>query len=222
MTNQVGPAPLPGELLFLGPGDQVEIYRRTTKDRPAWVGPATVRHSDIDHNKVTVTWQNRSIEVPLNSIRRAMIFATFEPDVPTHAYRDQDHPAVQLVRHALEAIHTRTVLLGWIRNHDIWITTKETRRYWDLLIALLFIAHNFVKIPNVLTVRLASGIKTIPQAPHGTISMVTLYWSTSRPSKVYSHLSTGPRPLSVSRDLGWTDHSSLKVVQFHRYPTSHV
>ena len=58
MINQSGPAPLPGELLSLGAGGQVEIFRRTTKDRPAWVGPATARHSDVDHNKVTVTWQN--------------------------------------------------------------------------------------------------------------------------------------------------------------------
>ena len=57
MINQAGPAPLPGELLSLGAGDQVEIYRRTTKDRPAWVGPATVRHTDVDRNNVTVTWK---------------------------------------------------------------------------------------------------------------------------------------------------------------------
>ena len=32
MINQSGPAPLPGELLSLGTGYQVEIFRRTTKD----------------------------------------------------------------------------------------------------------------------------------------------------------------------------------------------
>ena len=32
MINQSGPSPLPGELLALHPGDQVEIDRRTTKD----------------------------------------------------------------------------------------------------------------------------------------------------------------------------------------------
>ena len=88
MINQGGPAPLPGELLSLSAGDQVEIYRRTTKDRPSWVGPATVRHADVEHNKVTVTWQNRSIEVPLNSIRRVVIFATFHFDTASLAFPD--------------------------------------------------------------------------------------------------------------------------------------
>ena len=222
MINQAGPAPLPGEFLSLGPGDQVEIYRRTTKDRPAWVGPATVRHSDVGHNKDTVTWQNRSIEVPLDSITRAMIFATFQPDAPTHAHRDQEHPVVQLVRDALESIHTRSVFLGWVRNHDVWITTKETRRHWDVLIALLFIAQNLVGIPSVLTIRLASGVKTVQEAPHGTVSILTLYWSTSRPSKVYAHRSSGPRSLSVSRDLGWTNHVDLTIAKFHQYTTTQV
>ena len=35
LINQSGPTPLPGELLALRLGDQVGIYRRTTKDRPA-------------------------------------------------------------------------------------------------------------------------------------------------------------------------------------------
>ena len=51
MINKVGPPPLPGELLALRPGDQVEIYRKTTKDRPAWVGPAEVRDAQIEHGK---------------------------------------------------------------------------------------------------------------------------------------------------------------------------
>ena len=40
MINQSGPSPLPGELLSLRPGDQVEIYRRTTKRPPSmgWPG----------------------------------------------------------------------------------------------------------------------------------------------------------------------------------------
>ena len=73
MINSSGPSPLPGELLSLGPGDQVEIYRRTTKDRPAWVGPATVKVTDIDHGKLMVQWQGRNLEVPLESVRRALI-----------------------------------------------------------------------------------------------------------------------------------------------------
>ena len=54
MINKSGPSPLPGELLALRPGDQVEIYRKTTKDRPYWVGLAEVRDAQIEHGKVAV------------------------------------------------------------------------------------------------------------------------------------------------------------------------
>ena len=138
MINQSGPAPLPGELLSLSAGDQVEIYRQTTKDRPSWVGPVTVQHADVEHNKVTVTWQNRTLSVPLSSIRRAMIFATFHFDTAIYAYPEHEHLATQAVRDALEAIHTWSILLGWIKYHDMWITTKESRSHWNVLVALLF------------------------------------------------------------------------------------
>ena len=77
LSSQQGPSPLPGELLALRPGDQVEFYRRTTKDRPAWGGPATVNITDRYYGKVTVQRQGRNIDVSLESGRRAMIFATF-------------------------------------------------------------------------------------------------------------------------------------------------
>ena len=76
--------------------------------------------------------------------------------------------------------------------------------------------------PNVLTIRLASGVKTIPAAPHGTVSILTLFWSTTRPSKVYAHRSNGSDSLSISRDLGWSNHMDLKIIQFHQYTISQV
>ena len=52
--------------------------------------------------------------------------------------------------------------------------------------------------------------------------MLTLYYSTGRPHRIYSHISTGPRALSVSRDLGWADYSTPKVIQFHRSTVQQV
>ena len=75
MINQSNVAPIVGELLNLKIGDQVEIYRKTHKDRPGWVGPAEVKDTNIEHGKITVSWQGKSIDVGLESLRRAMIFA---------------------------------------------------------------------------------------------------------------------------------------------------
>ena len=55
MLNKSGPSPLLGELLALRPGDQVEIYRKTTHDMPYWVGPVEVRETHIEHGKITVS-----------------------------------------------------------------------------------------------------------------------------------------------------------------------
>ena len=50
---------LAAEQLNLKNGDQVAIYRKpANKDRPSWVGPATVSDiTDIGYGKVTVRWQ---------------------------------------------------------------------------------------------------------------------------------------------------------------------
>ena len=153
LINRSGPAPLPGELLALQPGDQVEVYRRATKDRPAWVGPATVKVNDLDHGKITVQWQGRNFEVPLESVRRAMIFFTFHFDCHQSVFPFHQHSSLQLIRNTLEHIRNRSVLVGWIRNGDTWILTSETRKYWDVFIALLYLEQNIIKMPTVLTVR---------------------------------------------------------------------
>ena len=112
--------------------------------------------------------------------------------------------------------------MGWIHHHETWTFTKETRAYWDVFIALLFISHNIVRLPHVLTVRLASGVKALPTAPIGTIATLTLFWLSDRPSKVYAHRASGPQAINIRKDLGWTDHPCLKLVQFHQYHVAQV
>ena len=100
--------------------------------------------------------------------------------------------------------------------------TKETRAYWHVFVALLFIAQNIVKLPHVLTARLASGVKSLPTSPFGTVATLTLFWSSDRPSKVYAHRASVLQAINMREDLGWTDHSCLKLVQFHQYHAAQV
>ena len=93
LINQSGLAPLLGEILSLRPGDQVEVHRTTTKDRPSWVGPATVKSTDVEHGRITVQWQGRNIDVPLEACRRAMIFATFYFDETSQSCPTHQHSA---------------------------------------------------------------------------------------------------------------------------------
>ena len=75
--------PLAGAQLNLKVEDQVEIYRRpANKDRPGWVGPATVTDcTELSHGKVTVRWQGRHLTIPIESLRRALIYLTALPSV---------------------------------------------------------------------------------------------------------------------------------------------
>ena len=166
-----GPAPLSGELLALRPGSQVEIFRHTSKDRPAWVGPATVKVTDVEHGKIMVQWQGRPIEVPLEGVRRAMIFATFFFDGSLQAFPTYPHTTIQMARHALEHIRNRSVLLGWIQSGVAWLQTRETKAYNDVVVALLYIAQNLAWVPNVTTGRLASGVKSEPPGHLGLVHM---------------------------------------------------
>ena len=145
-----------------------------------------------------------------------MIFATFFFDGSLQAFPTYSHATIKLVRKALEHIRSRSVLLGWIPHGAGWRQTKETKDYNDVFVALLYIAQNLVRVPNVITVRLASGVKSIPSAPSGASYSLTLFWSVEHPSKVYAHRSLGCHRLNVREDLGWSDHSRLKIIQFHQ------
>ena len=67
---------LAGEQLNLHNGDQVEVYRKpANKDWPAWIGPATVvGTTELEHGKVIVKWQGRHLTVPLEAVRRALMY----------------------------------------------------------------------------------------------------------------------------------------------------
>ena len=185
LINGSGPAPLVGELLALRPGDQVEIFRQTNKDRPSWVGPATVKVTDIENGRIMVQWQGRHIECALEGVRRAMIFATFFFDGSLQAFPTYPHATINMVRNALEHIRNRRILLGWIQSGVAWIQTKETKSYYDVFVA----------------VRLASGAKYLPPAPTGASYALTLVWSIEQPAKVYAHRSIGFHRINVREDL---------------------
>ena len=114
------------------------------------------------------------------------------------------------------------MLLGWIRSGDRWTLTKGTGNFYDVFIALLHIAQNVVRVPHVLTIRLASGVKSLRPAPSDPSYSLTLFWSMDKPSRVFAHRSLSCNQLSARGDLNWNDHSVLKLIQFRQYPFNQV
>ena len=115
--------PLAGEQLELSTGDQVEIYRKSSqKDRPGWVGPATVTDlTDIQHGKVTVKWQGRHITVGIESLRRAMTY--FIKFLDVYAYR-LHHPekltSWEVITQYVHSMNKRAVTVGWVHTTTGW------------------------------------------------------------------------------------------------------
>ena len=63
-----------GEQLKLEAGDKVEIWRESHKDKPGWVGPATVADvTQLEHGRVGVHWQGKTLSVGVPSIRKALM-----------------------------------------------------------------------------------------------------------------------------------------------------
>ena len=106
---------LAGEQLNLVNGDQVEIYRKpANKDRPAWIGPAVVVDvSELGHGKVTVRWQGRHLTVPLEAIRRALMYLTYLADVmcPTMPLCTGAEPLRWLIDF-VEGLQLQVLLIG--------------------------------------------------------------------------------------------------------------
>ena len=148
-----------------------------------------------------------------------MIFATSYFEGSLQAYPTSSHATVDLVRSALGHIRNRSMLLGWIPSEAAWLQTKETRSHYDVFVALIYIAQNIVHVPNVISVRLASGVSSLPAAPAGAAYSLTLFWSTDQPDKVYAHRSLASQRINVREDLGWNEHAKLKLIQFHQYPS---
>ena len=78
------------------------IYRKTTKDRPAWAGQEVVQVADIEHGKVMVQWQTQNIEFPSGSTRRTMVVATFFFDTTFQTFPAHQHATVELISDTLD------------------------------------------------------------------------------------------------------------------------
>ena len=93
-----------GESMNLKTRDQVEEYPKTHKDAPGWVGPADVIDPDIAHNRIAVRWQNRSFDVPLESLRRAIIFMCLYAEMVFSTIAVSGMNVMQIIRDTIEEL----------------------------------------------------------------------------------------------------------------------
>ena len=220
--------PLAGEQLRLSNGDQVEIFRKqATKDRPGWIGPASVTDcTELSHGKVTVRWQGRHITVPLESVRRAMIYLVWLTEAVYSTMLDGlPTNALSYLLDFVESLHGRSVLLGWMRPDSTqgWRLSTDTAKHRDVYHALLHVATNHLHLDGCIAGRCVHGVQRLPKLSPGALGSVLMYWYIdNRDDLCYAQFAHDDA-VDISKDLeqARTWHK-LFAVQFHLYDAACV
>ena len=173
--------PLAGEQLRLSNGDQVEIFRKqATKDRPGWIGPASVTDcTELSHGKVTVRWQGRHITVPLESVRRAMIYLVWLTEAVYGTMLDGPPTnALSYLLDFVEGLRSRAVVLGWIRPDSTqgWRFSADTAKHRDVYHALLHVATNHLHLDGCIAGKCAHRSQRLAKLTPGALGSVLMYW----------------------------------------------
>ena len=215
--------PLAGQQLQLHNGDLVEIYRKPpTKDRPGWVGPATVVDcSELSSGKVTVRWQGRCLVVALESLRRAMTYlvwlteALFRPtstDAPTGS--------LQYLLDAAEQITSgSTLTVGYIKTAaGSWQFSNDTNKHKHLYYALLDVAANHLHLQGCLGGVLLHGRPTLSALPSEATGSLVLYWQSNHRDQMITRSFEDQREIKIQRDLETGEQwHKMYVIQFVMY-----
>ena len=220
--------PLAGEQLRLSNNDQVEIYRKPpTKDRPGWVGPASVTDTtELSHGKVTVRWQGRHITVPLESVRRAMIYLVWLTEATYNTHVDGlPTGALAYLLDFVECIRGSSITLGWLLQGSPprWQFTNAARKHRDAYHALLHVASNHLHLTGCIAGVCSHGVQRLPPLSSGAVGSVIMHWySDDRDGMVYSQFDD-TNAVSIERDLDQPRNwHRLYSVQFHLYDKAHI
>ena len=221
--------PLAAEQLNLKPKDLVEIYRQpANKDRPGWVGPARVVDTDDQHHgKIAVNWQGRILQVPLESLRRALTFIVFGlgMDLATIAPtpNQQSHTAIATLMRAAENMVGRSMTLGWTRQHKDgnWHLSTETHKHQAAFYALLEVARRYLQISNCWAGTLARGVQRLPSCSKSATSSLVIYWNIDERDDLHSAQFDHSEEIIVSQDLVTGKYlPNIALVQFFLFDMS--
>ena len=148
---------MPGDLLDLRVGDQVEFHRKaTTKDVHSWFGPATVVDlTSVIDGQIGVKWQGRLLLCRTQDVRRAQLFWCFL------AYMPAQSPVRYLCEAAVE-LRGDVVRLGWFRSGNSWVACEGNRRFSRVLLAGLHVGSCALNLSGVVSFRLGSSVHTLP------------------------------------------------------------
>ena len=165
-----------GEEMELQPGDSVEYYREpTSRDLSGWRGPATVVDvTRLEHGRVGIrTNTDQVLNCRTQDVRHRLAYLS-ELCAPRSSHAGQ---AQAFLQKYLEKISPGSHLnLGQIKTSEgVRRESPQNNKHRIALQAALYIAQVMFQLVDVVGVRIARGVKSLPERPDHSRS-VFLWW----------------------------------------------
>ena len=215
-----------GQELEFKVGDSVEYFREPShRDVSGWRGPATVVDlTRLEHGRVGIrTSTDHVLNCRLQDVRHRLTYLVeldpltqFEAPLTSYAGKAQE-----LVQQILEEIaHNTTFCLGQMQSTDnTWTESAHNARYRNLLQAALYVAEVVFQMQDVVTVRIAKGVKSLAPKPEYARSLV-VWWLSPCDRNIKYHESEDTKVLTAS--FAGEHWSSVRLVQFLCVPQPHL
>ena len=212
-----------GEIFEYKVGDEVEYWRDpSTKEASGWRAPGYIEGlSQIAHGKIAVrTSTDRVISCRIQDVRPRLAYACFFlcPDLGLPATT-----AVNFVVNFLSRMKQNcSFILGTMLGKDhTWITTPDTAKHRELLLALKFFADNIVYLSDFQAVRVSNGVHYLPG--HAEFATSQLYWwhpprSTRAEPMEFEEFASKPERIDMKELIGAGYKEAMSV----QYLMGHV
>ena len=163
-----------GEEMEFKVGDRVEYFREpSNKDVSGWRGPATiVDMSRLESGRVGIRTSTDQICRTQDIRHRLVYLAELSTEMSSQAGQAQ-----QQLQQALEQLTAgATITLGQTKQDNaVWNDSSANTKHRITLHAALYLAEVLFQLQDVLAVRLAKGIKSLPGRDNYTHSF-TVWW----------------------------------------------
>ena len=201
-----------GEEMEFKVGDSVEYFREpSNKDISGWRGPATiVDMSRLESRRVGIrTNTDQILNCRTQDIRHRLVYlAELSTEMSSQAGQAQ-----QQLQQALEQLTAgSTVTLGQTRQDNAtWSDSSANIKHRTTLQAALYLAEVLFQLQDVVAVRLARGIKSLPERDSFTHSF-TLWWLLPGDRNIRYHESNETKVLTPS--FAGDSWSEIRLVQY--------
>ena len=201
-----------GEEMEFKVGDSVEYFREpSNKDISGWRGPATiVDMSRLESGRVGIrTSTDQVLNCRTQDIRHRLVYlAELSTEMSSQAGQAQQH-----LQQALEQLTAgSTATLGQTKqDNDMWSDSSANTKHRMTLHAALYLAEVLFQLQDVVAVRIARGVKSLPERSSFSHSF-TIWWLLPGDRNIRYHESSETKIMTPS--FAGDNWQEVRLVQY--------